>query len=300
MTGPAGGGRPRGQPAAPRPRLDTEVVNRGLARSRTQAQALVRDGRVLVDGIPATKASGPVEPGQRLTLAAGGGAAAGESGWITEGWVGRGAVKLEHALTVWGPSGLTVRGRRCLDVGASTGGFTQVLLAHGAAHVVALDVGHGQLDPRVAGDPRVTDLPGTNIRSTVPETVGGPVDVVVGDLSFISVRHLIDALPPLLTPGADVVLLVKPQFEIGRERLAHDGVVRSPAQRHEVLTGIVEAARAGGLSALGVLRSPVTGASGNVEYLLWARPGLPGMMDWAPTPEELASVLQRLRAEEER
>lgn len=301
MTGPvpSGGDGSEETPGsgAARARLDTELVRRGLARSRTQAQALVRDGRVMVGGIPATKTSTPVGPGQQLTLSDRGGAA---SDWITRGWVGRGAVKLEHALTVWRPLGLTVRDRRCLDIGASTGGFTQVLLSHGAAHVVALDVGHGQLDPRLAVHPGVTDLPGTNIRDAGRDVVGGAVDVVVGDVSFISVRHVLTALPPLLAPDADVVLLVKPQFEVGRDRLGHDGVVRSAAQRHEVLVGVVGATRGVGLVPRGVVRSPVAGSSGNVEYLIWARPARPGMMNWAPTPDELASRLDQLRAEEER
>lgn len=279
-------------------RLDTELVERGLARSRTQAQALVRDGRVLVDGALVTRASARVSRSQEVSL--GGSAEESRTGWITRGRVGRGAVKLEHAIDSWAADGLRVRGRRCLDVGASTGGFTQVLLEHGAAHVVALDVGHDQLDPRVAADPRVSDLPGTNIREASVSTVGGPFDVAVVDVSFISVRHVLPVLPALLADGADVVLLVKPQFEVGRQRLGQDGVVRSPALRHEVLTKVLTAARAAGLRPGAVLRSPVTGGRGNVEYLLWARPCRPGMMNWGPTSEELASSLQQLRTEEDR
>lgn len=279
-------------------RLDTALVARGLARSRTQAQALVRDGRVSVDGAVVVKPSALVGRTSEVTVR--GGATGGESDWIAAGWVGRGALKLEHALTTWTPHGLRVAGRRCLDVGASTGGFTQALLRHDAAHVVALDVGHGQLDPRVADHPAVVDLPGTNVRGVTREAVGGPVDVAVADVSFISVTHVIAALPPLLAPDADVVLLVKPQFEVGADRLAQDGVVRSAALRQEVLRTVLGSTRDHGLAAFGLLRSPLHGASGNVEYLLWARPCRPGMMDWGLTPDELASVCAQLRAEEER
>lgn len=287
-----------------RTRVDAALVARGIARSRTQAQALLRDGRVRLRGELVLKASTTVAPEDELCLDEA--ATGGESGWITDGWVGRGALKLEHALTVWGPSGLHVAGRRCVDVGASTGGFTQVLLAHGAAHVVALDVGHGQLDPRVAADPRVTDLPGTNIRATSTETLGGPVSVIVGDVSFISLRHVLEAVPRLLVPGgsvededaAEVVLLVKPQFEVGADRLGHDGVVRSPALRQEVLTSVLGWVAQAGLSPFGLLRSPVTGGSGNVEYLLWARPCRTGMMDWGLTSEELTSLRAGLLEEE--
>ncbi|SOC54672.1 TlyA family RNA methyltransferase [Ornithinimicrobium cerasi] len=278
-------------------RLDTVLVRRGLARSRTQAQALVRDGRVHVDGVVVVKPSTPVDDGRDVTVHPG--PTGGESDWIAAGWVGRGALKLEHALTTWEPLGLRVRDRRCLDVGASTGGFTQALLRHGAAHVVALDVGHGQLDPRVAAHPDVDDLSGTNIRSTSLGTIGGPVGAAVVDVSFISARHVLAALPPLLSEDADVVLLVKPQFEVGPERLARDGVVRSAGLRQEALATVLEALPTHGLAPFGLVRSPLRGAGGNVEYLLWARPCRPGMMDWGLTPDDLASVRAQLRAEEE-
>ena len=285
-----------------RGRLDTALVARGIARSRTQAQALVRDGRVQVDGIVATKVSQPVAADQQISVAVG--RPGGESDWIAAGWVGRGALKLEHALAQWAPEGLSVAGRRCLDVGASTGGFTQVLLRRGAAHVVALDVGHGQLDPVLASHPDVTDLPGTNIRATTAETIGGTVDVVVGDVSFISVAHVLRVLPTLLSTDSDsdpdVVLLIKPQFEIGARRLGHDGVVRSPDQRQEVLRSVLSTVREVGLAPFGVLRSPVRGgAAGNIEYLVWARPCRPGMMDWGLSPQDEAAACAQLRTEEE-
>jgi 23S rRNA (cytidine1920-2'-O)/16S rRNA (cytidine1409-2'-O)-methyltransferase len=282
----------------PSRRLDAELVLRGLARSRTQAQALVRDGRVSVDGSVVTRPATPVSGDPVLTIAAGGEGAA--SAWITRGWVGRGAVKLHHALEVWAPDGLSVRGRRALDVGASTGGFTQVLLEHGASHVVALDVGHGQLDPRLSDDPRVTELSGTNVRDATATTIRGRVGVVVSDVSFISLRHVIPVLPALCEDDAEIVLLVKPQFEVGRHALASDGVVRSPAAREKALTTVVQAARDRGLAVGALERSPVTGETGNVEYLLWLRPCQPGMIGWGPAPEELALRCHDLSQEEDR
>jgi 23S rRNA (cytidine1920-2'-O)/16S rRNA (cytidine1409-2'-O)-methyltransferase len=280
------------------PRLDAALVARGLARSRTQAQALVRDGRVLVDGVVVGKPSASVTDVQALDIAPAGEGSA--SAWITAGWVGRGAVKLRHALDTWEPVGLRVAGRRCLDVGASTGGFTQVLLDRGAAHVVALDVGHDQLDARVSADPRVTELSGTNVREATSTTVGGRVSVVVSDVSFISLMHVIPVLPSLCETDADVVLLVKPQFEVGRAALAADGVVRSPAQRERVLSAVAGSAWEHGFEVGGLERSPVTGETGNVEYLLWLRPCQTGMIGWALAPAELALRCHDLSHEEDR
>lgn len=278
-------------------RLDTALVDRGLARSRTQAQTLIRDGCVRVEGRLVTKASSPVTPQHRLEVVTE--AAAGDSAWIARGWVGRGALKLQHALDTWAGDGLSVAARRCLDVGASTGGFTQVLLEHGARSVVALDVGHDQLDPRLRSDPRVTDLPGTNVRSVTVDAVGGPVEVVVSDVSFISLRLVLPLLPVLVTDDADLVLLVKPQFEVGRAALGHGGVVRSPATRQRALDDVLRQAQESGLAVGGVERSPVVGGSGNVEYLLWLRPRRTGMMGWGLEPDELALRSRDLRQEEE-
>ena len=166
---------------------------------------------------------------------------------------------------------VTVQGRRCLDVGASTGGFTQVLLAAGAASVVALDVGHGQLAPAVAGDPRVEERSGTNIRGVGPDDVGGPFELVVADLSFISLTLVMPVLAELLLPGGDLVGLVKPQFEVGRDRLGKTGVVRSQEQRDEAVESARDAAAAAGLTVRAVVPSRTVGASGNLEYFLWAR-----------------------------
>lgn len=251
-------------------RLDAELVARGLARSRSQARELVDAGVVLVDGRAATKASHPVtsDSAVRLTRA-------------PSAWVGRAALKLLRAIELWGPEGshpagtaemLEVAGRRCLDVGASTGGFTQVLLAHGAAHVTALDVGQGQLVRSLAEDPRVRDLPGTNIRDVEPDDVDGPLDVVVADLSFISLTLVLPVLRRLVTATGDLVVLIKPQFEVGRERLGRGGVVTSPHEHRRVLREVRDVAAAEGLRLVGVAASPIRGGDGNREFLFWLTP----------------------------
>ena len=243
-------------------RLDAELVRRGMARSRGQARDLVRKGDVLVDGAAVAKPSTAVSRDSAITLAE-----------RPDGWVSRGAYKLLGGLHVFGPRGLDVAGKRCLDVGASTGGFTQVLLDAGAAHVTALDVGTGQLAAKVAQDPRVEERSGTSIRDVRPGDLGVPFDIVVADLSFISLRLVLGVLPSLMTSAADAVLLVKPQFEVGRERLARTGVVTSAAEQARVLSDVVEAAQAAGLRARGLELSPIRGATGNREYLLWVTTG---------------------------
>lgn len=283
-----------------RERLDAALVSRGLAVSRTQAKTLVTGGAVLVDGTPVDKPSFPVLPDQQVVVRDS--PTGGEADWITAGWVGRGALKLVHAFAVWAPEGLSVQGRRCLDVGASTGGFTQVLLDRGAAEVVALDVGHGQLDPRVGERPEVVDLSGTSIRDVDASTIGGAVGAVVGDVSFISLRHVLPVLPGLCRDDAEVVLLVKPQFEVGAARLGRNGVVRSARDRSDTLREVVDLAGRAGFAVGGIERSPVVGGGGNIEYLLWLRtgPARSGMMDWGMSPEDVASRCVSLRLEEER
>lgn len=286
-----------------RARLDQALVARGLARSRTQAQQLVRAGLVLLDGTVATRPATTVEDTATVELTeAPTGQDTSAVDWITRGWVGRGAVKLQHALDRWAPQGLTVRDARCLDVGASTGGFTQVLLEHGARHVVALDVGHDQLAAQVRDDPRVQDLSGTSIRDVDPldPALGGPFDVVVADLSFISLTLVLPTLAPLTRAGGHLVLLVKPQFEVGRHGLGKGGVVRSSAARSAVLAALDPLARQAGLHPVDLERSPVTGGSGNVEYLWWLRVCPPGMMDCGRTVAQLAVRREELRREEER
>ena len=248
-------------------RLDVELVHRGLARSRAQARDLVTAGAVLVEGRPASKPALPVEPGAHIALTR-----------EPDRWVGRAALKLLHALDTWP---IHVRGRRCLDVGASTGGFTQVLLELGAAHVTALDVGHDQLVATIAADPRVTERSGTNVRDVDAESLGGEFDIVASDLSFISLAIALPAMRPLLVADGDMVVLVKPQFEVGRERLGRRGVVTSPHEHRRVLRNVAHVARDEGLHLQGVTASPITGADGNREFLFWLtlRPAL----DAAPT-----------------
>ncbi len=206
-------------------------------------------------------------------------------------WVSRAANKLVAALDRWP---IPVEGARCLDVGASTGGFTEVLLSRGAASVLALDVGHGQLHPDLREDPRVMDLPGTNIRDVAPKTLGPPYDVLTADLSFISLSLVLPVLVGLLRPDGHGVLLVKPQFEVGRERLGKNGLVRDPAQRARVLCEVIDAAVAANLTPRDVCHSPVRGAAGNQEYLLWVCPGSPR----EEGPPVTAAHIDRLVGEE--
>lgn len=255
-------------------RLDQHLVRAGLARSRNQAQRLIRAGAVTVEGRPVQRPSYAVDPGQQVRV----------TRTPDDRWVGRGALKLLHALQLWGGETppLRVTGRRCLDVGASTGGFTQVLLEHGAREVTALDVGHGQLVPELAADPRVTDLPGTNIRTARAQELG-TFDLVVGDVSFISLTLVVPVLPDLLGPGGESVLLVKPQFEVGRDRLGRGGVVTDPQARADALRSVCATATREGLHPRGIASSPVTGSHGNTEYLLWLTSYPTGMMSAAET-----------------
>jgi 23S rRNA (cytidine1920-2'-O)/16S rRNA (cytidine1409-2'-O)-methyltransferase len=244
-------------------RLDAELVRRGLARSRGQAGELVAAGRVDVAGATATKAATQVDPAAAIVVRPAGDSA--------PDYVSRGAHKLAGALDVFAARGLDVTGRRCLDAGASTGGFTDVLLRRGAAHVVAVDVGYGQLAWSLQQDERVTVVDRTNVRDLDPAVVGEPVDVVVADLSFISLRLVLRPLHDAARPDADLVLMVKPQFEVGRERLGSGGVVRDPGARADAVRGVAAAALELGLGCRGVTASPLPGPSGNVEYFVWLR-----------------------------
>jgi 23S rRNA (cytidine1920-2'-O)/16S rRNA (cytidine1409-2'-O)-methyltransferase len=242
-----------------RRRLDAELVRRKLARSREHASQLIAAGRVTVGKTVATKPATQVE-----TAAA-----------IVE-YVSRGGHKLAGALKVFVPQGLVVEGRRALDAGASTGGFTDVLLRAGAAHVVAVDVGYGQLAWTLQSDERVTVKDRTNVRELTLEAIDGePVDLVVGDLSFIPLGLVLPALVRCARPDADLVMMVKPQFEVGKERLGSGGVVRSPQLRAEAVRSVAEKAWELGLGVRGVTASPLPGPSGNVEYFLWLRAGAP-------------------------
>jgi 23S rRNA (cytidine1920-2'-O)/16S rRNA (cytidine1409-2'-O)-methyltransferase len=242
---------------ATRRRLDAELVRRELTTSRNEAQALIAANRVLVNGSVADKPSRQVAPGDAVVIDG-----------PPPRFVGRGATKLDHALDVFG---VDVRGRRALDAGASTGGFTDCLLQRGAAHVVALDVGHGQLHERLRADPRVTNLERHNVRHVEADQIGGPVDLVVGDLSFISLQLVIPRLTALCQPGSPMVLLVKPQFEAGRQEVDRGrGIITDPAIHHRVRDEIDAALVAAGCSVQGWTDSPITGADGNQEFLVHA------------------------------
>ena len=245
-------------------RLDAELVRRGLARSREQASELIAAGRVKVSGAPATKAATGVTTDVAIVVA---------DDPDDPGYASRGGHKLAGALGVFGPLGLAVDGRRCLDAGASTGGFTDVLLRAGAAEVVAVDVGYGQLVWRLQQDERVQVHDRTNIRDLTPDLIGGPVDLVVGDLSFISLELVLDALLGVTRPDGDLALMVKPQFEVGKDRVGKGGVVRDLALRAEAVSAVANAARRRGWGARSVTTSPLPGPSGNVEFFLWLRQG---------------------------
>ncbi|RZS29521.1 23S rRNA (cytidine1920-2'-O)/16S rRNA (cytidine1409-2'-O)-methyltransferase [Herbihabitans rhizosphaerae] len=244
-----------------RARLDAELVRRGLARSRDHAQALIADGKVTVRGMVATKAATAVDTDSPVLVRE----------TDDPGWASRGAHKLLGALERFKPEGLAVDGKRCLDAGASTGGFTDVLLRGGATEVVAVDVGRGQLDWRLRTDERVRVHDRTNVRTLTPEDIGGRVDLVVADLSFISLRLVLPALAACADEHADLLPMVKPQFEVGKERLGSGGVVRERTLRAEVVLRVLDAAGELGLATRGVVASPLPGPAGNVEYFAWLR-----------------------------
>lgn len=239
-----------------RVRLDQLVVDKGLAPSRERARALILAGQVSVDGHAHTKAGTQVDDAAEIALIA-----------PDHPYVGRGGLKLAHALDAFG---VAVEGREALDIGASTGGFTDVLLKRGATRVVALDVGHGQIDWTLRNDPRVIVIEHFNARRLQRSDLPGPVDLVTIDVSFISLRQILPVVPPLLRPGADVIALVKPQFEAGRSEI-RKGVIRDASVQARVLEEVSAAAREVGLTPVASTPSPITGAKGNVEFLLHLR-----------------------------
>jgi 23S rRNA (cytidine1920-2'-O)/16S rRNA (cytidine1409-2'-O)-methyltransferase len=245
-------------------RLDTELVRRGLARSREQAADLIEAGRVAVAGQTAGKAASQV--GQDAAIVVEGSERGAE-------YASRGGRKLEGALAAF--PDLLVAGRRCLDAGASTGGFTDVLLRAGAAQVVAVDVGYGQLAWALRTDPRVSVLDRVNVRQLTPEQVAPAPGLVTADLSFISLVLVLPALAACAAVDADFLLLVKPQFEVGKGKVGAGGVVRDPAQREAAVAAVAEAAQQSGLGVRGIVASPLPGPSGNVEYFLWLRRAAP-------------------------
>ena len=271
---------------ARRIRLDAELVRRGLARSREQAAELVAAGRVEVRGTVAAKVAAMIDPADAVVV---------RGGDPAEEYVSRGGHKLAGALAAFaadrpGRPGIAVRGRRCLDAGASTGGFTDVLLRAGAREVVAVDVGYGQLAWPVRNDPRVRVYERTNVRTLTPEQIGGVCDLIVADLSFISLRLVLPALVTCLAPDGDLVPMVKPQFEVGKDRVGPGGVVRDPVLRADAVLDVAAHAAALGLGVVDVVASPLPGPSGNVEYFLWLRRGTVGRR--RPTEELVKAAVQ--------
>jgi 23S rRNA (cytidine1920-2'-O)/16S rRNA (cytidine1409-2'-O)-methyltransferase len=259
-------------------RLDAALAARGIARSRSHAATLIADGLVTVDGNTVVKASTPVSDEAVLEVAS------------TDHYVSRAAHKLVAGLDAFG---VDVRGRVALDMGASTGGFTQVLRERGAEPVIAVDVGHGQLAASVAGDPRVISIEGFNVRHMTPASLAeaSGVDeapsIITGDLSFISLSHVLAAALDVAAPDADLVLLVKPQFEVGRTAVK-GGLVTNPDLRADAVAGVLWAAWDIGLGTLGIVSSPILGTHGNSEYIAHLAPGR------GSNPTEWLSTVNRL------
>ena len=240
----------------PRRRLDVLLVERGLFESRAKARAAIEAGGVAVDGRAASRASDMVEEAAVIVAEP------------AHPWVGRGALKLDHALSLWP---VPVEGRVVLDVGASTGGFTEVCLARGAARVHAVDVGRGQLHPRLSADPRVNDLQAVDARALDRALIPEPVGLIVCDASFIGLAKVLPAALALAAPGADLVALVKPQFEAGRAAVGKGGLVKDEADRLRALVGVRAFLEGAGWRVQGTAASPILGGDGAEEYLIWAR-----------------------------
>ncbi len=257
-----------------RRRLDTELVRRGIAGGRDEAKRLIGGGSVAVDGSTMVKPSTLVAESAAITL-------------ITDQsqWASRGALKLAHALTYFD---LDLAGVRALDVGASTGGFTDVLLAQGAATVTAVDVGYGQMVWRLSQDPRVTVVDRTNFRTIDPASLGDPFDIIVVDVSFISVGLLTSHLAAVGTDVADYVVLVKPQFEVGKDKVGRGGIVMDPVWHAEAIRTVAGALDQHGLGTVGLTTSPITGSKGNREFLVHARGGSTPAVDDAAIEREVA------------
>lgn len=240
-------------------RLDRVLVDRGLSRSRTQAAQWIAAGRVEVGGVVVTKGALRVGAEQKVVVRAP----------ESPEYVSRAGHKLAGALDAF--TAISVDGKRCLDAGASTGGFTDVLLRRGARQVAAVDVGHGQLVEQLRADPRVQVFEGMNVRSLQAQDIGGQAELTVCDVSFISLKLVVEPLARATVPGGDLILMVKPQFEVGVERLGKTGVVTSEQLRREAVAGVLRAAAQVGLSEHGTVRSPLPGQDGNHEFFLWLR-----------------------------
>ena len=243
--------------ANPKTRLDVLLVERGLVASRERARAVILAGQVRVDGQVVSKAGAPIASAAHVELAV-----------PDHPYVGRGGLKLAHAIDAFA---IPVRGRRGLDIGASTGGFTDVLLQRGAQDVIALDVGHNQLDWKLRSDPRVLVREGVNARNLTDRDVPHLVDIVTIDVSFISLKHILPQVPKVVRPGADIVALVKPQFEAGRGDVGKGGIVSDPAVHEAVIANVTIDAQSAGLVRCGLTPSPITGATGNREFLMHLR-----------------------------
>lgn len=240
-------------------RLDAYMARCALAPSRAKAQRLIRDGSVFVDGVCARKPSAPVPGGAHVDVRG------------TDDYVSRGAYKLLGAFSAFAPHGLRPpEGLDCLDIGASTGGFCDVLLRNGAHRVIALDVGHGQLDARIASDPRIIEMSGVNIRDVYVDDLPYRPEMIVSDVSFISLTYVIPIIARIAAPQAQIVLLVKPQFEVGKGNLGKNGIVESQELREQALTSVVACAERNGLDVRATTVSPIEGTHGNIEYLLYA------------------------------
>jgi len=240
-----------------RHRLDDELVRRGLYPSRSRARDAILRGTVMVDGVTAARPAQSVIAASQIAIAD-----------AARTYVSRAALKLKHALHTFG---IAARNLRALDIGASTGGFTQVLLEEGAAHVTAIDVGHGQMAPQLVSDPRVTLIEGLNARDLEATHLEGPIDLIVCDVSFISLKLALPKALALAGPGARLVALIKPQFEVGRDALGKGGLVTDPAEHDRVCRDIAAFVDAQGWTVLGLVPSPVTGGDGNREFLIAAR-----------------------------
>ena len=257
-----------------RRRLDVELVRRHLARSREQAQDLIADGLVIVGGMVATKAATQVDESAAIKVNLD----------ADDDYVSRGAHKLIGALDAFD---IDVTGLVALDAGASTGGFSDVMLRRGIEHIYCVDVGYGQLAWKVSQDPKVTVMDRTNIRYLTPELLGATVDLIVADLSFISLETVLPALTSVLKPQGQALLMVKPQFEVGKDALGPGGVVEDNEQRIAAVNKIAGKAYSLGLGTAGVVASPLPGPSGNVEYFLWLKPGGP-----APQESDVEKAVQ--------
>ena len=257
-----------------RRRLDVELVRRHLARSREHAQELISNDNVRVNGLAATKAATQVDEAAAIKLTIN----------TEDEYVSRGAHKLIGALDSFE---IDVTNKVALDAGASTGGFSDVMLRRGIAHIYCVDVGYGQLAWKVSQDPKVTVMDRTNIRYLTPELLGATVDLIVADLSFISLETVLPALESVLKPEGDALLMVKPQFEVGKDSLGPGGVVEDNAQRVSSVNKIATKAYSLGLGTAGVVASPLPGPSGNVEYFLWLKRGAP-----APNVADVESAVK--------